>query len=87
MADPTYPLFPIFAFLGFLLTVIPFPWHIKALNSGTCFYMMWASLACINQFVNSVVWHDNAINWAPAWCEICEFIHPPREFWVSLFDP
>ncbi|KAF9441476.1 pheromone receptor [Macrolepiota fuliginosa MF-IS2] len=70
MVDATYPLYPTLAFLGFILALVPLPWHLKAWNSGTCFYMMWASLACLNQFVNSVVWHKNAVNWAPIWCEI-----------------
>ncbi|KAF9468420.1 fungal pheromone STE3G-protein-coupled receptor [Collybia nuda] len=70
MFDPTYPLFPIFAFLGFVLVLIPLPWHFQAWNSGTCFYMMWASLACLNQFVNSVVWANTALNVAPVWCDI-----------------
>ncbi|KAF5378596.1 hypothetical protein D9615_007165 [Tricholomella constricta] len=70
MFDPTYPLFPIFAFIGFVAALIPLPWHLQAWNSGTCFYMMWASIACLNQFVNSVVWADNAINSAPIWCDI-----------------
>ncbi|KAF9440169.1 STE3-domain-containing protein [Macrolepiota fuliginosa MF-IS2] len=70
MADPTYPLFPILTFLGFFLVLIPLPWHMKAWNSGTCFYMMWAALGCLNQFINSIVWHDNALNPAPFWCEI-----------------
>ncbi|KAJ6629055.1 fungal pheromone STE3G-protein-coupled receptor [Mycena sp. CBHHK59/15] len=69
-SDPTYPLFPIFAFLGFLLPLIPLPWHFQAWNSGTCFYMFWVSLACLNQFINSLVWAGNTINWSPAWCEI-----------------
>ncbi|KAF8218915.1 pheromone receptor [Tricholoma matsutake] len=68
--DPTYPLFPIFAFLGFILSLIPLPWHFQAWNSGTCFYMMWASLACLNQFVNSIVWRGNILNPAPIWCDI-----------------
>nr|QQL12041.1 mating-type protein STE3.2 [Hypsizygus marmoreus] len=70
MFDPTYPLFPIFAFVGFFLVLIPLPWHLQAWNSGTCYFMMWASLACLNQFVNSIVWADNALNVAPIWCEI-----------------
>lgn len=70
MADPTYPAFPIFAFLGFLLVLIPLPWHLEAWNSGTCYYMMWAAVACLNQFVNSIVWHKNALNLAPVWCDI-----------------
>ncbi|KAF9555106.1 fungal pheromone STE3G-protein-coupled receptor [Agrocybe pediades] len=70
MADITYPLFPIFAFLGCILPLIPLPWHLQALNSGTCFFIFWSSLACLNQFVNSVVWHNNALNPSPVWCDI-----------------
>ncbi|KAJ3568207.1 hypothetical protein NP233_g5865 [Leucocoprinus birnbaumii] len=70
MDDLTYPLFPTFSLLGFFLVVIPLPWHMKAWNSGTCFYILWTALACLNQFINSVVWHGNAINWAPVWCDI-----------------
>ncbi|KAL1741337.1 pheromone A receptor-domain-containing protein [Schizophyllum fasciatum] len=70
MLDPTYPLFPIFAFLGFVLALTPMPWHLQAWNSGTCFFMAWTALGCLNQFVNSIVWKDNAINSAPIWCEI-----------------
>ncbi|KAJ8515210.1 hypothetical protein ONZ45_g7353 [Pleurotus djamor] len=70
MADPTYPLYPTFAFLGFILSLIPLPWHLQAWNSGTCYFMLWSALACLNQFVNSVVWHGNALNPAPAWCEV-----------------
>ncbi|KAF8630091.1 hypothetical protein AX17_005489 [Amanita inopinata Kibby_2008] len=32
--------------------------------------MLWTSIACLNQFVNSVVWAGNVINYAPWWCEI-----------------
>ncbi|TFK65312.1 fungal pheromone STE3G-protein-coupled receptor [Pluteus cervinus] len=70
MVDPTYPLFPVFACLGFVLCLIPLPWHLQAWNSGTCYFMIWTSLACLNQFVNSVVWANNALNPAPWWCEI-----------------
>ncbi|THU83830.1 pheromone receptor Rcb3 B45 [Dendrothele bispora CBS 962.96] len=68
--DSTYPLFPVFAFLGFFLPLIPLPWHFQAWNSGTCFFIFWTSLACLNQFVNSIVWHNNALNPAPVWCDI-----------------
>lgn len=71
MSDPTYPLFSVFAFLGFLLCLVPLPWHFYSGNSGTCYYIMWASIACLNQFVNSVIWAGNADNVAPIWCEIC----------------
>ncbi|KAG8218927.1 pheromone A receptor-domain-containing protein [Butyriboletus roseoflavus] len=32
--------------------------------------MLWTSLGCLIFFVNSVVWNDNVINWAPVWCDI-----------------
>ncbi|TDL26938.1 fungal pheromone STE3G-protein-coupled receptor [Rickenella mellea] len=69
-ADPTYPLFSVFAFLGFVLALIPLRWHLQAWNAGTCLYMIWSSIFCLNQFINSIVWRDNAINWAPVWCDI-----------------
>ncbi|ESK88816.1 pheromone receptor [Moniliophthora roreri MCA 2997] len=68
--DPTYPLFPIFACLGFILSIIPLPWHIQALNSGTCAFMIWTAALCLVQFVNSVVWSGNVNNIAPVWCDI-----------------
>lgn len=86
MADLTYPLFPIFAFLGFILSLIPLPWHLQAWNSGTCYYMIWTSLACMNQFINSIVWHGNALNPAPVWCDICahdNFLHR-RLYWEDF---
>ncbi|KAJ6468598.1 putative fungal pheromone GPCR, STE3-type [Mycena vulgaris] len=70
MLDALYPLFSIFAFLGFFLVLVPLPWHLQAWNSGTCFYMMWAALACLNQFVNSIAWKDDVLNKAPIWCDI-----------------
>ena len=73
MTDPTFTLFPIMAGLSFLLVLVPLPWHLEAWNSGTCYYMMWTALACLNQFVNSVVWSSDALNRAPVWCDICEF--------------
>ncbi|KAJ7921878.1 fungal pheromone STE3G-protein-coupled receptor, partial [Mycena leptocephala] len=70
MSDVLYPLFSVFTFLGFVLVLIPLPWHFRTWNSGTCFYIMWSALACLNQFVNSVVWANDSINRAPVWCDI-----------------
>jgi len=72
--DPTYPLFPILAFLGFVLSLIPFPWHLQAWNSGTCAFMFWTALACIIGFVNSLVWQNSISNVAPIWCDIGELV-------------
>lgn len=72
MVEPLYPLFPISAFLGFILVLIPLPMHLQAWNSGTCFYVFWTALGCLNQFINSIVWANDAIIRAPVWCDICE---------------
>ncbi|RDB18160.1 Pheromone B alpha 2 receptor [Hypsizygus marmoreus] len=68
--DPTYPLFPVFSFLGFFLTLIPLPWHIQAWNSGTCAFMIWTGMTCLIEFTNSLVWRGNVNNVAPIWCDI-----------------
>ncbi|KAE9393918.1 pheromone receptor [Gymnopus androsaceus JB14] len=68
----SYPnwVFSMFAFIGFVISVIPLPWHLEAWNTGTCLFMIWTGLACLNQFINSIIWNGNAINWAPVWCDI-----------------
>ncbi|KAL0956092.1 hypothetical protein HGRIS_002260 [Hohenbuehelia grisea] len=68
----TYPnqVYSTFAFIGFLLVCIPLPWHLEAWNTGTCLYMIWTGLACLIQFVNSMIWTGNTIDWAPVWCDI-----------------
>ncbi|KAK0199269.1 pheromone receptor Rcb2 B44 [Desarmillaria ectypa] len=70
VSDPTYPLFPIFAFFGFILPLIPLRWHLLAWNSGTCYFIFWSSIANLNLFINSIIWHGNVKNSAPLWCDI-----------------
>ncbi|KAF5382370.1 hypothetical protein D9757_009781 [Collybiopsis confluens] len=69
-SDPTYPLFPVMSFLGFILSIVPLSWHFQAWNSGTCAFMIWTALVCLVTFINSIIWADNAINIAPVWCDI-----------------
>lgn len=76
MSDITYPLFPILSCIGFVLSLIPLPWHLQAWNSGTCYFMIWSALSCLNKFVNSIVFAHGAVDSAPALCEICEFLRP-----------
>ncbi|KAJ7759923.1 pheromone A receptor-domain-containing protein [Mycena metata] len=66
----SYPLYPVFAFLGFVVVLIPLPWHFQAWNAGTCLFMIWTALACLNNFINSVMWHNSIIDYAPVWCDI-----------------
>ncbi|KAF9522218.1 GPCR fungal pheromone mating factor [Crepidotus variabilis] len=68
--DPTYPLLPVFLFLALVLCLIPLPWHIQAWNAGTCAFMVWVALWCLNGFVNALVWRGNLNNPAPVWCDI-----------------
>ncbi|KAJ8474492.1 hypothetical protein ONZ45_g15928 [Pleurotus djamor] len=68
--DPTFPAYPVLSFITFLLVLVPLPWHFQAWNAGTCLYMIWTAIGCLNYFINSIVWHGNAINWAPVWCDI-----------------
>ncbi|KAJ7172844.1 fungal pheromone STE3G-protein-coupled receptor, partial [Mycena crocata] len=68
--DPTYPLLPVFAFLGFTLCFVPLKWQFEAWNVGTLWYIFWAALSCINVYFNALVWVGNTVNSAPAWCEI-----------------
>ena len=83
MLGPLYPLFPIASFLGFFLVLLPLPWHLEAWNSGTCYYMMWTALACLNRFINSIMWANDAINRAPIFCDICASA-PSRSRFVRL---
>ncbi|TDL16350.1 STE3-domain-containing protein [Rickenella mellea] len=68
--DPTYPLYSIFAFICFILVLSPLPWHLQAWNVGTCMYMLWTSTVCLIWFINSLIWRNNAIDWAPIYCDI-----------------
>ncbi|KAF8656121.1 hypothetical protein AX16_002759 [Volvariella volvacea WC 439] len=68
--DPTYPLYPILAFFGFVLSLIPLPWHVQAWNSGTCAFMLWTGTICLAYFINSLVWRGSVENVAPVWCDI-----------------
>ncbi|KAG9310929.1 STE3-domain-containing protein [Chiua virens] len=63
--------FSVCAFIGFVLCMIPLPWHLEAWNTGTCMFMLWTGVSCLIQFINSVVWNSDVINKAPVWCDIC----------------
>ncbi|KZT28900.1 pheromone receptor Rcb3 B43 [Neolentinus lepideus HHB14362 ss-1] len=69
-ADVPNSVFSAFSFIGFILVLVPFYWHREAWNTGTCLYMGWTAVQLLNFFINSVVWNNNAINWAPIWCDI-----------------
>ncbi|KAJ7930459.1 pheromone A receptor-domain-containing protein [Mycena leptocephala] len=63
--------FSMFAFVGFLCSTIPLPWHLEGASTsipgtpGTYLYMIWTALACLTLFINSIVWSGNMIDWSP----------------------
>ncbi|KAI0060066.1 STE3-domain-containing protein [Artomyces pyxidatus] len=67
---PPNQVFSAFSFVGFVMCAIPFYWHMEAWNTGTCLYMAWTGLGCLNYFINSIVWNGTVLNKAPVWCDI-----------------
>ena len=45
-----------------------------AWNVGCVLYIFWVGGQCLIQFVDLIVWRDNAINVAPVWCDISEYL-------------
>lgn len=73
-------LYSVFSAIGFFLSVVPLYWHLEAWNVGTCMFMIWTAIGCLINFVSSIVWDGNAINWAPVWCDIGVFAHSFTRF-------
>ncbi|KAF9070443.1 pheromone A receptor-domain-containing protein [Rhodocollybia butyracea] len=63
-------LFFAFSLLAFVLVFIPFPWHLKARNTGTCLFIVWTGLACLVFSIDSFLWRNSTSNFAPIWCDI-----------------
>ncbi|TDL19565.1 STE3-domain-containing protein [Rickenella mellea] len=68
--DPLYPLFPVLSFICFILVLAPLPLHLTMQSVGTLMFIVWTASACLISFINSIVWHNNAIDWAPVYCDI-----------------
>ncbi|KAI0078435.1 STE3-domain-containing protein [Panus rudis PR-1116 ss-1] len=72
--------------IGGLLVLIPLTWFLQAWNVGCVLYIFWTSLVCILQFVNNMIWRDNARNVSPIFCDICEFLITCRIPTVPYWD-
>lgn len=57
-----------------------------AWNMGSVQYIFWVGSACLIQFINNIVWKDNAINWAPVWCDISGCLNHARRASTSPFS-
>lgn len=67
--------FSAFSFIGFVFCCIPLRRHMQAWNIGIVLNMAWTGLACLNFFINSIIWNDNLDNPAPIWCDISSRVH------------
>jgi pheromone a factor receptor len=67
-----HPDFVFWSFAGFLLVILPAPWHWRARNIATLSLIFWVGLANLTVFVNTVVWADNYRDHTPVWCDISE---------------
>ncbi|PIL26117.1 hypothetical protein GSI_11871 [Ganoderma sinense ZZ0214-1] len=56
--------------VGFVLITIPLCWHLRAWNTGCVLYIFWIGGVCLANGINMLLWRENAINFAPAWCDI-----------------
>ena len=66
-----YPIFPVGAFIGVFLVLIPALWHWRARNVPTVSLIMWLFTLNVVYGVNSLIWSDNIRDKAPMWCNIC----------------
>ena len=69
-----YPLVPTANFLALTLTLIPvLIGVVKPRNIGAFMFAIWISAEAFLLGVNAIIWSNNVDNFAPAWCDICEF--------------
>ncbi|KDQ50576.1 hypothetical protein JAAARDRAFT_580049 [Jaapia argillacea MUCL 33604] len=43
--------------------------------SGACSLAIWSAVGCLNSFINSIIWRNNMVNWAPVWCDISSRVY------------
>lgn len=69
-----HPDYAVWSFIGFVLVLLPSPWHWRARNIATLSLIFWIALTNLCNFVNCIVWADNFMDSAPIWCDISECI-------------
>ncbi|KZV72325.1 STE3-domain-containing protein [Peniophora sp. CONT] len=66
----TNVVFSAVSMITFVLCMIPLYWHAQSWNIGTCMFILWSGLGTLVWGINSIIWHNNVIDWAPVWCDI-----------------
>ena len=69
-----YPQLPTVAFISAFLILIPLPSHWRAGNVATLALIFWLFFANIIYGVNSIIWSGTALDLAPVWCDISEYL-------------
>lgn len=64
------PVFPAFAGLGALLVLLPLTWHARTGNVAMILLIFWIFVANAVQFINSIVWYNNADIKGVVWGDI-----------------
>lgn len=77
-----HPDYAVWSFIGFIMVLLPSPWHWRARNIATLSLIFWVAMANLVVFVNSLVWADNFKDTAPVWCDISMCL--PRSFLLSI---
>lgn len=62
--------FPVFAALGTLLTLLPLTWHARTGNIAMILLIFWIALCNFIQFVNTVIWFNNTDDHSRGWCDL-----------------
>ncbi len=67
-----YPITPIGNFIGVVLALLPLISQIRKLSFAVWGYAIWIAVICFQNFVDTIIWHDNVNIVIPVWCDIGE---------------
>ncbi|EGO05352.1 hypothetical protein SERLA73DRAFT_174466 [Serpula lacrymans var. lacrymans S7.3] len=73
-----------FALLATALIIIPLPLHLRVQRTSTCLFIVWFALTMLNSSINSIIWSNNTVNWAPGWCYISSYVLVASKYGVQL---
>jgi len=65
-----YPITPIGNFIGVILALLPLISQIRKLTLAVWGSAIWIAVVCFQNFVNTIIWHNNINIVAPVWCDI-----------------